>query len=433
MSLLDSAGRIAQRQVLAALVVSVHVLALQGCATEPLRHPVPATRAEQATVPGMPVDVRYWGDDPAAAFRDWLQLPEDELGVCCAGLLDRRHDYLVISSGGVDGAFGAGLLVGWTAAGTRPEFQIVTGVSAGAMIAPFAFLGSAYDGTLREIYTRFSSKDLVERRGVLEALQGDAVMNTTPLRRLIDQYLGDKEIAQIAAEGRKGRKLLIGTTNLNAGRPVVWDLTKIAGSGTPNARELIGDLILASASIPGVFPPVRISIESGGVRYDELHVDGGVTAQLFLGPAGIDWKRVAARFRVPEPPQVYVIRNARAYPKWTAFRARLSPLLENAFSALNQDPGGPPAWQEVEPRVSSILMQSMESMILTRGFNDAIQIYVNSHGDELGFNLAHIPDDFKLASTEFYDRNYMQGLFERGYAMAKDGYPWLRRGITVKE
>jgi hypothetical protein len=418
---------------LIALIASVPAVALQGCATEPVRHPLPETRAEQAGMPGMPTDVRYWGDDPSAAFRDWLVSPEDELGVCCAALLDRSHNYLVISSGGVEGAFGAGLLVGWTAAGTRPEFQVVTGVSAGAMIAPFAFLGSAYDGSLREIYTSFSSKDLVARRGVLEALEGDSVMGTAPLRRLIDRYLGDDEIARIAAEGRRGRKLLIGTTNLNAGRPVVWDLTKIAGSGAPNARQLIGDLILASASIPGVFPPVRISVESEGVRYDELHVDGGVTAQLFLGPAGIDWKRVTERFRVRGLPQVYVIRNARAYPQWTAVRTRVSPLLEHSISALNRDPGGPPAWQEVEPRVPSILMRSMESMLLTRGFNDAVQIFVNSHGDELGFNLARIPDDFTLGSTEFYDRNYMQGLFERGCAMAKDGYPWFRGGPTVKE
>ena len=373
----------------------------------------------------MATDVRYWGDDPSAAFRDWQALPEDELAVCCASLMDRPHDYLVISSGGVEGAFGAGLLVGWTAAGTRPEFQLVTGVSAGAIIAPFAFLGPEYDGALREIYSSFSSDDLVERRGVFAALEGDAVMDTAPLRRLIDRYLGDEEVARIAAEGRKGRKLLVGTTNLNAARPVVWDLTKIAGSGAPNARQLIGDVILASSAIPGVFPPVRIGVESGGGRYDELHVDGGVTAQLFLSPAGVDWTRIADRFRVHGLPQVYLIRNARAYPRMTAFRTRMAPLLQRSISALSRDADELPAWQEVEPRVSPILWRSMTSMILTRGFNDAVQLYLSSHGDELGFNLACVPDDFTLESTEFFDRNYMQGLFERGHAMAQDGYPWL--------
>jgi len=409
-----------------ALIASAHALVLQGCATQPVQHPPPVTRAEQGALPGMSADVRYWGDDPAAAFRDWQELPDDKLAACCAGLMDRPHNYLVISSGGVDGAFGAGLLVGWTAAGTRPEFQVVTGVSAGALIAPFAFLGSAYDGILREIYSRYSSKDLVERRGLMAALEGGAAMDTMPLRRLIDRYLGDEEVAQLAAEGRKGRKLLIGTTNLNAGRPVVWDLTKIAGSGAPNARQLIGDVILASASIPGVFPPVHIGVEAGGVCYDELHVDGSVTAQLFLGPAGIDWKRLAQRFRVQGLPQVYLIRNSRAYPHWTAFRTRMSPLFERSISSLSRDPGAPPAWHEVEPRVSSILMRSMESLVLTRGFNDAVQLFLKSIDADLGLNLAHIPDDFTLKSTELYDRNYMQGLFERGYSMAKDGYPWLR-------
>ena len=400
-------------------------VALQGCATEPVRPAPPPTHAENAVVPGMPADVRYWGDDSSAAFRDWLTGTGEELATCCDALMDRPHNYLVISSGGVDGAFGAGLLVGWTAAGTRPEFQLVTGVSAGAIIAPLAFLGPAYDGSLREIYSSFSSKDMVERRGVLEALAGDSVLDTTPLRRLIDRYLGDEEIAKIAAEGRRGRKLLIGTTSLNAARPVVWDLTKIAGSGAPNARQLIGDLILASSAIPGVFPPVRISVEAGGLCYDELHVDGGVTAQLFLDPAGFDWKRVAERFRVPGVPQVYLIRNARAYPHWTAFRMRLSPLLERSIASLSPEPHGSTEWYAVEPRVSPILWRSMSSMLRTRGFNDAVQSYLRSHGDELGFNLARIPDDFDHESTELFDRNYMQSLFERGYAMARDGYPWL--------
>ena len=225
---------------LLALIASVNVVALQGCATEPVTRPVSAVPTEPAVVPGMPADVRYWGDNPAGAFRDWLELPDDELAACCAGVLDRPHNYLVISSGGVDGAFGAGLLAGWTASGTRPDFQVVTGVSAGAMIAPFAFLGPAYDGVLREIYSAYTSKDLVERRGMSEVLEGGAVMDTAPLRRLIDRYLGDEQVAQIAAEGQKGRKLLIGTTSLNTGRPMVWDLTKIAGSGASNARQLIG-------------------------------------------------------------------------------------------------------------------------------------------------------------------------------------------------
>ncbi len=414
-------------------MAAAHGLALQGCATKPTR-PVPSLPgASEVVVPGLPADARYWGDDSSAAFRDWLAAPGDGNTDCCSGLMDRPHNYLVLSSGGVDGAFGAGLLAGWTAAGTRPEFQLVTGVSAGAIIAPFAFLGPAYDGALRKIYSSYSSKDLVARRGLSRAFVSDAIMDTAPLRTLIDRYLGQDEIDQIAAEGRKGRKLLVGTTNLNAARPVVWDLTKIAGSGSSDARRLIGDIILASSSIPGVFPPVRIDAEAAGVHFQELHVDGGVTAQLFLGPAGLDWKRIAERFRVHGLPQVYLIRNARAYPHWTALRTRLSPLLERALSTSTSGASDVPDWQVIDPRVSPILRRSMSSLLRTRGLGDPVQDYLDTHGGELGFNLARIPDDFSYDSTEFYDMKYMGELFERGYAMAKDGYPWLREESPVSE
>ena len=244
------------------LVVSAG-LALSGCAAAPVRHPLPPALASQAAVPGLPVDVRAWGDEPEGPLRDWIALTDEELAACCSGLMDRPHHYLVISSGGDDGAFGAGLLAGWTAAGTRPEFDLVTGVSTGALMAPLAFLGSDYDDELREVYTLYSADDMVEHRSVLAALSGDAALSTVPLRRLIDHYIGDTEVAFIAAEGRKGRKLLITTTNLDAARPVIWDLTKIAASGAPNARQLIGDVILASCSIPGLFSPLLLDVHVG--------------------------------------------------------------------------------------------------------------------------------------------------------------------------
>jgi predicted acylesterase/phospholipase RssA len=200
--------------------------------------------------------------------------------------MGREHDYLVLSGGGGNGAFGAGLLAGWTAHGSRPEFQIVSGVSTGALIAPFAFLGPAYDGTLRDVYTRYSTEDLVESRSLLSIVRGDAALSTARLRALIAHYLDDAVIAAIAAEGARGRSLFVGTTNLDAGRPVVWDITRIAAHGTPAARELIYDVILASTAIPGAFPPVMIQVEAHGLRYDEMHVDGGVTSQLFLASTG---------------------------------------------------------------------------------------------------------------------------------------------------
>jgi len=399
---------------------------LVGCATSPPRHPLPPELADQARLPNMPADVRYWGDDAAAALRDWLDPAPDRLLACCAAMLDTPHNYLVVSSGGVDGAFGAGLLVGWTAAGTRPEFQIVTGVSTGATIATLAFLGPEYDDSLRQVYSSYSTADFAERRSFKQTLTGDAAMDTARFRRLIDHYLGDREVARIAAEARKGRKLLIGTTHLDAARQVVWDITRIAASGAPNARQLIGDLILASSTLPGVFPPVRIDVEANGLRYDELHVDGGVTSMLFLGPAGFDWQRVVEHLHVAGKPQVYVIRNAREHRYLEAFREGISPLLERTASSMARDERGLPEWDQVEPRVSTVLWRSLWSMFLARGLEDPVRLFNAAQGDALALNLARIPGDFEHDSDEFLDRDFMRALFERGYEMAKGGYPWIR-------
>jgi hypothetical protein len=310
--------------------------------------------------------------------------------------MDRPHSYLVISGGGSDGAFGAGLLCGWTAHGTRPEFQIVTGISTGALIAPFAFLGPAYDPVLREIYTRYSTRDLIEPRSVWQIVRGDAAVSTAPLRGLIATYVNDDVIAAIAAEGRKGRSLLIGTTNLDAARPVVWDVTRIAASRAPGARELIHDVILASASIPGAFPPVLIEVEADGRRYDEMHVDGGVTGQLFFGAKGIDWGRVIQRLGVEGKPDLYVIRNARL-----------------------QEP-----WEDVQPRLIPVVTRTVSSLIRSQGIGDLAKVYILSKEQRFGFHLAIVPDDFALKAAEPFDPVYMNALFELGYEGALAGRSW---------
>ncbi|HSN70139.1 MAG TPA: patatin-like phospholipase family protein, partial [Steroidobacteraceae bacterium] len=270
---------------IALLAAAALSLVLTGCASNPPRSPLPAELAGEAQIPGIP-GARYWGDEPPPRLDEWLSWPEQALESSYGGIMDRPHAYLVVSGGGGDGAYGAGLLVGWSAHGSRPEFQIVTGVSTGAIIAPFAFLGAAHDSTLREIYTSFASDDLITRRGLLAVVRGDAAFDTAPLRRLLDRYLDDAYIAAIAAEHRRGRTLLVATTNLDAARPVIWDLTRIAASGHPYAGRLIRDVILASAAIPAAFPPVTFTVTAGGGTYDELHVDGVVTSQLFCGPPG---------------------------------------------------------------------------------------------------------------------------------------------------
>ena len=404
------------------LVPFAGVLLLAGCASAPVRHPLPPALADQSVVSGMAPDIRAWGDDPAGPLQDWLLQPGEQLHACCAGIMGRPHHYLVISSGGDDGAFGAGLLIGWSAAGTRPEFDLVTGVSTGALIAPLAFLGPDYDDRLREVYTQYSGNDMVERLGLAQALSGDAAFDTAPLRRLIDRYIGEPEVARIAAEARKGRRLLIATTNLDAARPVVWDLTKIAASGAPDARRLIGDVILASCSVPGLFRPVLLEVAAGDQRFDELHVDGGVTSQLFIGPTGYDWERAVARLGVQGKPQVYVIRNARLRPIREAARNNL----ERTIAAVSRNPGGRPEWKEVELKMTPIIRRSLASMAREPGIDEAYRRYVTAYGTVLDFNFARIPDDLDLDPAEFIDLDYMRELFARGYAMARSGYPWIR-------
>lgn len=389
------------RPALAMLFTLVLLPWFQGCTPARERQaPLPESLAEVARIPGIP-QARYWGDVTPRGFAEWLALPDDALQARFGGIMHRTHEYLLISGGGSDGAFGAGLLVGWTDAGNRPDFERVTGISTGALIAPFAFLGSAYDDRLREVYTRYSTEDLVSTRGPLEVLRGDAAVGTGPLRRLIAQYIDEAVIAAIATEARKGRSLLVGTTHLDAGRPVIWDITAIAASGQPGAAELIHDVILASASIPGAFPPVLLEVEAGGKAYSEMHVDGGVTAQLFLGPSGLDWRRVRERLAVEGTPSLYLIRNSRLGARW----------------------------QTVDPRLGPIVSRTISTLIRDQGIGDMARIYIDAARDGLDFNLARIPEDFDQEPKEAFDRDYMRALFERGYQLGREGYPWIKGSV----
>ena len=225
-------------------------------------------------------------------------------------------NYLAVSGGGDNGAFGAGLMNGWTETGTRPEFKMVTGVSTGALIAPFAFLGSDYDATLREVYTTMTPEKVYRARGISAALFDDAMADTTPLSQVIAGYADQKMFDAIAREYQKGRLLMIGTTDLDAQRPVIWNIGALAASGHPGALDLFRKILRASAAIPGAFQPVLIDVEIDGHKYQEMHVDGGAIAQLFLYPASIDLSKSGVR-RVRH---AYIIRNARLDPDYSRER-----------------------------------------------------------------------------------------------------------------
>ena len=315
-----------------------------------------------------------------------------------SGVYGRPHTYLAISGGGANGAFVAGILTGWTAAGDRPEFTTVTGISAGALVAPFAFLGSEYDEVLKSVSSELKADDVYKRRGVIRALRTDSMATTEPLQALIAKYVDEDVMEKIAAAHRDGRSLNIGTANLDSMRPVIWRIGPIANSGHPGALALIRKLLLASASVPAAFPPVLIPVDVDGTTYDELHVDGGAASQVFFYPVGVDYDDVLAKLGVPGRPKVYIIRNSRLDP----------------------------IYEEVENKLIPIAGRSLQSLIRTQGIGDLYRIYLQTCRDGLEFHLASIPPDFTAKSDGEFDRAYMQALFDLAYERSKAGYDWAK-------
>jgi predicted acylesterase/phospholipase RssA len=386
-----------RRPVAAALIGAC---AAAGCTTEAARFPVPEADVSTATATIAPTAsigaIRVWGDEAPVWFDQLVSRPAAELKSRMPEIYGKPHTYLALSGGGENGAYGAGILNGWTAAGNRPEFTFVTGISTGSLIAPFAFLGPKYDYVLTEIYTKYSTKDLVRKKAILSMLTSDSAADTAPLRALIARYVDANVIAAIAGEHRKGRRLFIGTTNLDAGRPVIWNIGEIAISGDPKAPALIHDILLASASIPGAFPPVRINVNVNGQSFDEMHVDGGTTSQVFFYPAGIDWKKALKALKVPGKPAVYVVRNASLQADYSPTRQRILPIASRSISAL----------------------------IRTQGIGDLYRIYSNTQRDGVAFHVTYIPNEFDMKSKEAFDTTYMRALYDVGYELGKSGKAW---------
>lgn len=394
----SAASRVLTRigAVLAALTIS---LPFAGCATLERLPAAPAPlagRAEPTVGPLRYLVVR----DPEPFVKEAQESLRKELAWRASqgqtGPLPPTK-LLAISGGGEDGAFTAGLLNGWTAHGDRPEFKAVTGVSTGALIAPFAFLGPRYDGALREIYTGVSQKDIFRKRNPISGFFGDAMADTTPLLELTGRYVDRPLLDAIAAEYAKGRVLLVGTTNLDTLEPVIWNMTAIAASKDPNALELFRKVLLASASIPGAFPPVMIDVQVDGVRYQEMHVDGGAMAQVFAYPPALHMGSIAAAKNVERARAVYVIRNARLDADWASVKRRTLTIASRAISALMQ----------------------------TQGIGDLYRIYLTTQRDGVAFNLAYIPRSFTARRAEQFDTTYMRALYKTGYDMAAKGFPWV--------
>lgn len=385
------------------LMLLTTVLALGGCAGL-ARNPVPLADGARAAIPGMP-DVRAWGGSPSEAMeRDFELSFRQERPGTFVRRTDGRTVYpqLALSGGGPNGAFGAGFLKGWTDSGQRPVFKIVTGVSTGAMIAPFAFLGSAYDDRIEHFYTTTATRDVfsMPRSVLIQALRGEAVADSAPLAALIANDLDMALLQKIAAAHSEGRRLYVGTVDLDAQRFVVWNMGLIARAGTPQALQLFRDVVLASASVPLAVQPVFFEVDVDGRRYDEMHVDGAVGARVFYNGGLFRTSVVRQRAtRQATYEDIYIIHNGQ-----------LSPQAEHTDRGLRP-----------------IAMRTLRALSLGATSGDLFRIYIQAGAEDAGFHWVTMPDGVEVRGDELFDPAKMRELFAVGYEMARSGPRWQTR------
>jgi predicted acylesterase/phospholipase RssA len=376
---------------------------LPGCGFPERGPPVPLGRTGEATVLGIPNErfFPFQGIGPMEAeFVAAMDRQVSARGLRSLADLPQLQ-LLAVSGGGENGAFGAGLLCGWSDQGTRPTFDLVTGISTGALTAPFAFLGSDYDPQLRAVYTETPPGQILTKRGLTAALFDDALADNAPLFKTISHYVDDRMLVGITQAYDAGRLLLIGSTDLDAQVPVIWNIGAIAKSGHPKALDTIRRILLASAAIPGAFPPSMIEVTLGGKTYQEMHVDGGAFAQTFLYPSALTRNR-AERRRTGQPiieARAFVIRNGRLDPEWAT----------------------------VERRTLGIAGRAIDTMIASAGYNDVIRIYAITQRDGIDYNLAFIGSDFNQVLPSAFDSAYMRALYDYAYQRARRGYDWAKK------
>jgi predicted acylesterase/phospholipase RssA len=377
------------------------VLLLVAC-TSVQRQPVPVDAFDRAVIPGMP-DIRDWGDEPSPEFqRDLVESVRQAREAGGPESLYRPMHALVLSGGGSNGAFGAGFLNGWTKAGTRPTFKLVTGISTGALIAPYAFLGPAFDDELERVFTTVTNQDVYQMRSPLTVFKKDSLARTDPLAATLEEVIDDKILLAIANEHRQGRRLFVGTTNLDAQRFVIWNMGAIADSGHPDSLELFRQVLLASASIPVAFPPVYFEVEVDGRRFDEMHVDGGVISELFLWGAMVDI--ADARHELQVDPQerarftIYVIRNSQIDP----------------------------APKQIKPRLTNIASRSLLTLLKAVAIGDLQRIWLFAERNGIDLNYVGIPPAHAETPTGTFEPQDMRRLYEIGRSIALSDTPWRK-------
>lgn len=359
-------------------------LALGGCATWPDRIPRLEAQAEAAQLPGFE-SVRYWADAPPATFAAM----REEMAISAP---ERRADTLLALSGGADdGAYAAGLLKGWSDSGERPQFSIVSGVSTGALIAPFAFLGSEYDESLRAFYTEISRKDIYRQRGIAGLLTQPSVADAAPLAELIAANIDGAILDAIALEHDSGRRLLVQTTNLDAGRGMIWDMGAIARSSDPRRLELFRSVLLASASVPGLFAPVMIEVSNGAASFSEMHVDGAVTAGFLAVPESM---AISGKMRAGAgQDRIFIILNGRLRPQY----------------------------ETVGPSTFAIIERALDTVLSAYDRASLANVQHFAASNDIGFAISYIGPEFDVETEELFSQPYMNALYEHGIERGRTG------------
>ena len=376
----------------------IGLMLLAGCSAIP-RNAVPESLTEDTNLISLE-NVRFFGD---ALPEDARQDVRKKVDQSVAGRPEEWNgdriidvNLLIITGGGPDGAFGAGLLNGMTDGKNRLEFEVVTGVSTGALIAPFAFLGPEYDSVIRDLYTKSSTKDIIQQKNALVGLFSNALADSKPLQDLIAKNITMEFMEKVAAEYKIGRRLFVGTTNLDAQRPVIWNMGEIASYNNKEALNLFRKVLLASASIPAAFPAVKFEVEANGQKFKELHVDGGVTNNAFFLPIRVGLGQYLKELGLQVRPTMYVIRNSSSAP----------------------------AWEPVGNKTLEIAKRSIDTLVKSSTTGDLHKLYTFSQINDIGFRITSVPSSFKQKSKELFDPVYMGKLYEVGYKVGLNGVTW---------
>ncbi|HEV3387317.1 MAG TPA: patatin-like phospholipase family protein [Gemmata sp.] len=311
----------------------------------------------------------------------------------------KKKNVLVLSGGGMYGAYSVGVLSGWTTIGTRPEFDVVTGISTGALIANYAFLGTNYDREMVDAYTTVTNRNVYRKRWAPAALITDAAASSEPLKKMIENQVDDTVLAAVAQAHLAGRRLYVGTTNIDTRRLVIWDMGAIATSGRPDAKELYRKVLLASASPPGFLPPVQIPVEVNGRRFTELHVDGGATTGVFLQTSmlNLDRETLKAGRQPLTGSDAYVIVAGKLYADPACTDRRAVKIGESALRSL--------LYSQTRSELSRI--------------NTICQL------SGMNFHLTSIPEDMQVSSDILsFDKDELKRLYDAGYTASTGGRAW---------